>query len=76
MSTIEELREHLQRARAAIGLLRDYAGRTLDYWDTDQDAKVGKRLSALSGMLNSYDAAVTEALQYAADQPLPELPKG
>jgi hypothetical protein len=61
--------EELIKARFAIAnlevkiaqktqLLEDmisYAGVTFDYWDTDKDSKVGKRLMFMSGALPSYE---------------------
>ncbi len=48
--------------RMAITDLREYAAATWDYWETDHDAKVGKRLKALSGGLPKYDARIDEIL--------------
>jgi hypothetical protein len=47
-----------RRVEAAEALLREvvlYAKATHDFWDEDKDAKVGKRLAALSGRLLGYD---------------------
>lgn len=48
--------------RSAIEILRQYASKTRDYWDRDEDSKVGKRLAAMSGELKGYDVDVDEAL--------------
>lgn len=36
--------------------MKAYAAVTLDHWDEDQDAKVGKRLKALAGLSPGYDS--------------------
>lgn len=52
------MEEENKRLRAALGTLIDYIKVTHDYWDDDQDHKVGKRLAAMSGDLQGYDAAI------------------
>lgn len=45
----------------AIETLRKYASETRDYWDSDLDAKVGKRLAAMAGR-TGYNHAIDAVL--------------
>lgn len=45
---------------ADFAYLRRYAFETLGHWDEGNDAKVGKRLAAISGSLRGYDAKLDE----------------
>ena len=45
-----------------IEYVREYIAKTADYWDSDDDMKVGKRLLAMSGRLKGYDTRLDAAL--------------
>ena len=64
-STLESERNQINRerekAQAALETLRRYAEGTLDYWDRDEDHKVGKRLKAMAGLSRGYDSEIDKA---------------
>lgn len=63
---VDDVTKQRNDARAAIQTLREYASKTHDHWDADEDMKVGKRLLAMGGHL-SYDAAITAALKHGEE---------
>lgn len=57
-----------ERLRKAIETLRQYAYDTHNYWDNDQDMKVGKRLASMAGMLPDYCVRIDHALILRGEQ--------
>jgi hypothetical protein len=60
---VDQLRSELEQARAdkadlleALKGAKEIAKAALQYWDTDQDAKVGKTVMAMAGELPKYRA--------------------
>lgn len=51
--------------RAALEVFVDYADKTLDYWDEDQDSKVGKRLAWMAGVNQQYEPDLNERVHKA-----------
>jgi len=47
----------------SLSVIRQFANDTHDYWDADEDSKVGKRLLALAGGLPGYDHKLDQAFQ-------------
>ena len=59
---LEDARTEIERLQSAVEMLRVYAFQTLDYWDRDEDHKVGKRLRAMAGVMAGYYKPIDEAL--------------
>jgi hypothetical protein len=53
---MQQMSAELKTAKDDLSYLRQYAHRTYNEWDADNDSKVGKRLAALAGTLVHYDA--------------------
>lgn len=60
---INRLERENANLRKAIATLVKYADKTFEYWDADEDHKVGKRLRAMAGGLPGYDATIDEAMK-------------
>jgi len=58
---LDRLERENARLRKSLSILVAYADKTWEYWDADEDHKVGKRLRAMAGGLPGYDADVDEA---------------
>lgn len=52
MTELEQIYARTIAAERALADLKEYAGKTLDLWDKDQESKVGKRLMWMSGKGN------------------------
>ena len=65
-SELTALREEVERLRHDRTALIGYARETYEYWDADDDPKVGKRLKAMSGWLQGYDAQISDVHARAA----------
>jgi hypothetical protein len=64
---IKRLQTLIARANRAFQLTFTWAEFTRGHWDDDRDAKVGKCLSALSGVLKGY-APDTDAIHSIAKE--------
>lgn len=54
-ATIADLKAQIAEKTELLEDMIAYANATFDYWDTDQDSKVGKRLNFMSGHLPTYE---------------------
>ena len=72
---IERLRALLDKSRAALQLVVGMAGKAYDYWDADEDHKVGKILMALAGRMPLY-CPDTDIIDSVRKELIDELAKG
>ena len=75
MDTETKLREELSAARNLIASLRlvlqsvpRIASEAFNYWDADEDHKVGKILRALSGGLPGYRSDIDQIVQAGKEE--------
>ncbi len=55
---VADLANRLQNQKIATVVLIQYAHKTREHWDQDDDNKVGKRLMAMAGELVGYSAEI------------------
>jgi len=58
----ETWQERSERLRADLETFRRWAAKCHAHWDADEDAKAGKILMALAGMLRGYSKDIDDAL--------------